>query len=203
MADVPGAPDPKGFQPGNGGKIILEAGLNLVGKVGKAAKNSINQHFKDAADHNKNVAMREWEMQARHVLRKDFATHQNTLDINRDAQQQSSNERIAVTEGKTRVAEAQAGAFGKMGEAGVKGLAKKETVEAKGKVTQATMRTSARETAKLAEAGARETSVTKKGTQASFAARRATPAKKAETPSVPRAKANRAMRSAMRGSKLR
>ena len=136
--------------------------------------------------------MRAWEMQSKHVLR-----------MERDQQQQGSNERIAVTEGKTRVAEAQAVAFGKMGKTAVKGLAKKETVEAKGKVTQANMRTSARETAKLGESGARETSVTKKGTQASFGVKRTTPAKKAETPNVPRAKANRAMRSAMRGSKLR
>jgi len=196
MADVPGAPDPKGFQYGNGGKILLESGLKLVGAVGKSAGEGINKHFKDAADHNKNVAMRAWDMQARHVLRKDFATHQNELDMNRDAQQQSSDERINATKVKGKT-------IAKAIKPAIKAQGKKELVKEQNRADQATMRTSSRETTKLREAGARETTVNKEGTQASFAPKRATAAKKPQPAQTAQSKNQKAIRKAMRGNKSR
>jgi hypothetical protein len=73
MPDVPGAPDPKGFQAGEGGKVILESTLKGVGEVAKETGRGIKQHFKDAADHTRNVQMRAWEMATQHHYARDLA----------------------------------------------------------------------------------------------------------------------------------
>jgi len=185
MVDVPGAPDPKGFQAGEGGKVILEAGLNIVGKAANAIKEGVNKRNQDAAEHNKNVSMQQWRMAA-----------QQQLNLQRDKQQQDSNERINAKQVKGKV-------LGKVAKTAVKELGKQELVKEQNRADQATMRTSSRETTKLREAGARETTVNKEGTQASFAPKRATAAKKPQPAQTAQSKNQKAIRKAMRGNKSR
>jgi hypothetical protein len=185
MADVPGAPDPKGFQAGEGGKVIVEAGLNIVGKAANAIKEGINKRNQDAAEHNKNVSMQQWRMAA-----------QQQLNLQRDKQQQDSNERINAKQVKGKV-------LGKVAKTAVKELGKQELSTTQGKVDRTNQRSATRETQKLRDSGARETSVTKDGTQASFGPKRATAAKKPQPAQSAQSRNAKNIRRAMRGGNPR
>jgi hypothetical protein len=191
MTGVPGAPDPKGFQFGDGGKLV-GAGVDAIAKIATSIGDAREQRRKDIADHNKNVSMEQWRMQAQHVL-----------DMRRDQQQQGSNERIAKYQGKVQLGVAKMGAIGGGIEATAKGIAKVAVNKETGNQARTTQRAAVKGVQQLKDSGAREASVTKNGVEASFAPKRATQAKRGAKGQSAQAQNAKAIRKAMRGGKSR